>query len=76
MWQEIDGNLVKEFKFSNFKMALEFVNKIGVLAEKEQHHPDIELGWGRVKVSLTTHEQNGITIKDRKIAELIDKINL
>ncbi len=75
MWQEINHQLIKEFKFTDFKSALDFVNKIGALAEKERHHPEIELGWGRVKVSLTTHEKNDVTTKDRELAKLIDKIN-
>lgn len=74
MWQEQDKIISKEFKFEDFKLALEFVNKVGVLAEKANHHPDIELGWGRVKISLTTHSEGKVTDKDRKLAEEIDKL--
>lgn len=74
MWQEEKGSLVKEFKFENFKLALEFVNKVGRLAEDMNHHPDIELGWGRVKVILSTHSAGGITDKDRELSEEIDKL--
>lgn len=74
MWQEADNQLVKEFKFPDFKSALSFVNSIGGLAEAMNHHPDLELGWGRVKVSLTTHSEGKITDKDRQLADKIDQL--
>lgn len=74
MWQEENNSIYKEFKFSDFKSALEFVNKIGELAEEQNHHPDIELGWGRVKVTLSTHSEGGVTEKDKTLANFIDKI--
>ncbi len=63
---------MREFKFSDFKTALAFVNKVGAVAEQMNHHPDIELGWGRVKVSLTTHSKGNVTDKDRELAKKID----
>lgn len=74
MWQEKDGSLVREFKFPDFKSALAFVVKVGELAEVAGHHPDVKLGWGRVVICLTTHDEGGITQKDRQLAEEIDKI--
>lgn len=74
MWREENGVLVSEFTFDDFKSALEFVNKVGVLAEANNHHPDIELGWGRVKVLLFTHTKQAITKKDYQLAEEIDKL--
>ncbi len=74
MWQEENGSLVKEFKFPDFKSALKFVDKIGEIAESMNHHPDVELGWGRVKISLTTHSAGKITAKDKELAEKIDGI--
>lgn len=81
-WQEVDyyndgreqKALLKEFKFKNFQQALEFVNKIGELAENVGHHPNINLGWGYVSVWLTTHDAHGITEKDTELAEKIDKL--
>lgn len=75
MWNEENNSVYKEFKFSDFKTALEFVNKVGELAEKHNHHPDIELGWGRVKLTLSTHSEGKVTQKDSQLATLIDKIN-
>ncbi len=74
MWSEENGKLAKEFKFDDFKSALEFVNKVGAIAEKNNHHPDVELGWGRVKVLLFTHSEQKITEKDKDLAKEIDKI--
>ncbi len=76
MWKEEGNTLTQEFKFEDFKAALKFVNKIGELAEQLNHHPDIELGWGRVKVSLTTHSQGGVSDKDRELAEKIDNVQV
>ncbi len=74
MWQEQDNSLVREYSFPDFAAALAFVNAVGELAEREQHHPDIELGWGRVKIILTTHDKGGVTDKDRQLAKMIDTI--
>jgi 4a-hydroxytetrahydrobiopterin dehydratase len=74
MWREENDSLVKEFKFEDFKSALAFVNQVGVLAETMNHHPDIELGWGRVKITLSTHSVGKVTDKDQKLADEIDKL--
>jgi 4a-hydroxytetrahydrobiopterin dehydratase len=73
-WESTGNRLEKEFLFQDFATALEFVNKIGSLAEKENHHPDILLSYGKVKVVLWTHDAGGITEKDTKLAEMIDKL--
>ena len=74
-WEVIDGhNLRREFKFKNFAQALEFVNKIGEIAEAEQHHPDIHLTWGRVLVELFTHAIGGMSENDFIVAAKIDKL--
>lgn len=64
----------KEFHFKNFVDALAFVNKVGGIAEREGHHPDIELGWGKVKISLTTHSIGGLSINDFVLASKTDDI--
>jgi 4a-hydroxytetrahydrobiopterin dehydratase len=74
MWQEEDNSLIREFKFADFKTALLFVNKVGALAEKANHHPDIELGWGKVKVVLTSHDVGKVTERDRSLASEIDSL--
>lgn len=74
MWMEENNCLVKEFKFADFKTALAFVNQVGEIAEGMNHHPDVELGWGRVKLRLSTHSEHKITEKDHRLAAAIDQI--
>lgn len=73
-WEEVGGKLFKKFKFSNFVESLAFVNKVGELAEVENHHPDINFGWGFAEITLYTHSESAITDKDRKLAISIDKL--
>lgn len=72
---EDDGKKIeKKFKFRDFKEALAFVNNIGEIAEAEGHHPDIELGWGRVEVELSTHAIGGLSVNDFILAAKINKL--
>lgn len=71
-WSTVGKTLMRKWKFNNFAEALKFVNKVGALAEKENHHPDITFGYGYVKISLSTHDAKDITDKDRRLANLID----
>jgi 4a-hydroxytetrahydrobiopterin dehydratase len=74
-WQLVDGHhLLREFRFQNFKQALDFTNQIGAIAEIEGHHPDILLGWGKVVVTLWTHKINGLSENDFILAAKIDAI--
>jgi 4a-hydroxytetrahydrobiopterin dehydratase len=60
-----DGSeLRKDFKFADFSGALAFVNALGWIAERENHHPDLELGWGRCRVRFSTHDVGGISHND------------
>ncbi len=62
----------KEFKFKDFKEALAFTDKVGSIAEAEDHHPDIQLSWGKVVVELTTHAIKGLSENDFILAAKID----
>ncbi len=74
-WELVEGKkITHKYKFKNFKEALEFVNKVGAIAENEGHHPDIELGWGRVLVSLMTHKIGGLSRNDFIMASKIDDL--
>jgi 4a-hydroxytetrahydrobiopterin dehydratase len=71
----VDGNLLKKrVTFENFASALEFVNRVGALAEAANHHPDITFGWGYAEIALTTHDRGGITDVDIALAAKIDRI--
>jgi 4a-hydroxytetrahydrobiopterin dehydratase len=64
-WQLVDEHhLTKEYRFPNFVEALRFTNLVGELAENVGHHPDIELGWGRVQLIIWTHKIDGLTGSD------------
>jgi 4a-hydroxytetrahydrobiopterin dehydratase len=73
-WQLEDDRLTRKFTFKNFKTALEFVNKVGEVAENQKHHPDIAFGWGYANIVTTTHSKGGVTILDLKLAAEIQKI--
>ena len=66
--------IIKEFKFENFLLSLNFVNRIGDLAEREGHHPDIWFGWGYAKIKIFTHAINGLHESDFVLAAKIDKL--
>ena len=67
--------LIKDFKFKNFEESQNFVNKVGNIAEEENHHPDITFGWGYCKVKIFTHAIKGLAESDFILASKIDKIN-
>lgn len=73
-WSLDTDSISKIFSFGNFKMAMEFVNKIAELAEKHNHHPDILVSYNQVRLVLTTHYEKSLTKKDFDLAEEIDKI--
>jgi len=74
-WTLIENEIENEFKFKDFKEALEFINKVGVIAEEEGHHPDIYLhGWNKVKITLNTHAIKGLSENDFILAAKINKI--
>lgn len=68
------GALVRAFKFPDFSAALGFVVRVGLVAEKRDHHPDIELGWGKARVLWSTHDAGGITQLDLDLAEATSKL--
>ena len=64
-WQVVkEHHLEREFTFDDFAQALEFTNRVGMLAEQQGHHPDICMGWGYVKISIHTHKIDGLTESD------------
>jgi 4a-hydroxytetrahydrobiopterin dehydratase len=67
-WNEVDGALEREFRFSDFAEALAFVNRVAALAERENHHPDIAMHWNKVTLRWWTHTANAITDRDREMA--------
>ncbi|GIT72566.1 MAG: putative pterin-4-alpha-carbinolamine dehydratase [Pseudomonadota bacterium] len=73
-WKIIkEHHLEKEYSFKNFKEALDFTVRVGELAENQDHHPDIFLAWGKVKLTIWTHKIDGLTESDFIFAAKADK---
>jgi 4a-hydroxytetrahydrobiopterin dehydratase len=72
-WEVVDEHhLTREFRFKNFREALDFVNRVGELAEEQAHHPDIDFGWGRATVKIFTHKIDGLTESDFILAAKVE----
>jgi 4a-hydroxytetrahydrobiopterin dehydratase len=72
-WMQDGNQITKLFQFKDFLEALAFVNKAGAEAEKMNHHPDIFIhSWNKVKITISTHSEGGITKKDFQLAEKIE----
>ena len=75
-WNVIEEHhITKAFKFPNFREALQFVNRVGDVAEEQGHHPDIFLAWGKVEITIWTHKINGLTESDFILAAKIDQLH-
>jgi len=74
-WLQEGNQITKQFQFKDFVEALAFVNKVGAEAEKMDHHPDIFIhSWNKVKITISTHSEGGITHKDFQLAEKIERL--
>ncbi|HYQ95392.1 MAG TPA: 4a-hydroxytetrahydrobiopterin dehydratase [Candidatus Eisenbacteria bacterium] len=73
-WSVKDGAITKTFKHDSFAEAIVFVNAVAHLAELANHHPDIDIRYTNVTVSLVTHDQGGITDKDVNLAREIEEV--
>jgi 4a-hydroxytetrahydrobiopterin dehydratase len=74
-WRVVEGHhITRAFAFPDFRQALNFVNKVGELAEQQGHHPDILLSWGKAEVTSWTHKINGLTESDFILAAKIDEL--
>jgi 4a-hydroxytetrahydrobiopterin dehydratase len=72
-WHIVDSHhLEKSFRFKNFRRALDFTNSVGMIAEREGHHPDIHLSWGKVTLIIWTHVAGGLTENDFVLAAKAD----
>ncbi len=76
-WIHEDNSLVKNFNFGDFKQAFSFMTEVALYAETMDHHPAWHNVYNKVKITLNTHEAgNIVTEKDRRLAEIIDKVYL
>jgi 4a-hydroxytetrahydrobiopterin dehydratase len=73
-WTLREGAIEREFSLSDFRGAIEFVNRVAALAEEEDHHPDIFVFYNRVRLVLSTHKAGGLSRKDFLLAVRIDNM--
>jgi 4a-hydroxytetrahydrobiopterin dehydratase len=75
-WSAAEGaSIARDFKFPNFRAAMAFVNLVADAAEQQNHHPDILIhGWNKVRLTLSTHSEGGVTDADFQLAGRIDRL--
>lgn len=74
-WRREGEEIVRDFKFENFKQAMAFVNRVAAEAEAMDHHPDILIhGWNNVRLRVMTHDKGGLTAKDFDLAARIEPL--
>lgn len=71
-WKKQSAAIARTFQFQDFAGAMEFVNKVAQAAEEANHHPDIDIRWNKVTLTLATHSEGGLTQKDFDLAKRID----
>jgi 4a-hydroxytetrahydrobiopterin dehydratase len=73
-WKQDGKEIRREVELKDFVRAMGFVNSVALLAEKADHHPDIDIRWNKVKLVLSTHSEGGLTDKDFKLAKQINSL--
>ena len=73
-WEVEKKTLIRSFEFDEFMDGIDFVNGVAEIAEEANHHPDIDIRWGKVDVYLTTHSAGGLTESDFEVAKRIDTL--
>ena len=71
-WTQEGSQIVRQYKFKNFVESMGFVTKVAMLAERVDHHPDILIEYSKVKITLSTHSEGGLTEKDFNLASQIE----
>jgi 4a-hydroxytetrahydrobiopterin dehydratase len=75
MWNETNGALHAELTFADFAEAFSFMTRVGLIAQEQQHHPDMAISWNKVTITITTHDAgNTVTDKDRTLADAIEAL--
>jgi 4a-hydroxytetrahydrobiopterin dehydratase len=72
-WRLENGSLVRDLEFADFVAAMKYVNEIAAIAEHANHHPDIDIRYNKVRLSLVTHDVGGITANDTTMAKKLDE---
>lgn len=72
-WEREGAEIVKVFEFDDFTAAIRFVNEVAKLADRYDHHPDIDIRWNKVRLGLSTHSEGGLTARDFDVAGEIEQ---
>ena len=73
-YDEASKSIQKEFAFKSYLKTISFVNTVAWFANRDNHHPDLEVSFGRCLVKLTTHDEGGVSLKDFALAKVIDTL--
>ncbi|MEX2238878.1 MAG: 4a-hydroxytetrahydrobiopterin dehydratase [Dehalococcoidia bacterium] len=73
-WEGDENGIKRSYKFADFVEAMGFVNRVALIAEKADHHPDIEISYNRVNLALVTHSEGGVTKNDIEMAAKINAL--
>ncbi len=74
-WRQEEKSIIRDVELKNFRGAIEFVNQVGEVAEEMDHHPDILIhGWNKVRITVTTHSEGGLTDNDFKLASQVEQL--
>jgi 4a-hydroxytetrahydrobiopterin dehydratase len=73
-WMRKDTEITRTVTLADFAAAMKFVNQVAEIAEKANHHPDIDIRWNKVRLNLSTHSKGGLTANDFALAEQIDRL--
>jgi 4a-hydroxytetrahydrobiopterin dehydratase len=71
-WSRSGDSITRTFELDDFNAAMGFVTRVALEAEKSDHHPDIDIRWNQVTLTLSTHSEGGLTVKDLKLADTAD----
>jgi len=74
-WEHDKKSIERTFEFDDFTQAIDFVNGVAEIAEEEEHHPDIDIRYNKVRLELSTHSKGGLTEMDFELAERIDTLS-
>jgi 4a-hydroxytetrahydrobiopterin dehydratase len=74
-WERDDKEITKTFEFEDFNESLGFVTRVGLKAERMFHHPDFDIRWNKVTLTLSTHSEGGLTEMDTELADFCDSID-
>lgn len=73
-WERAGGEITRTYQFTDFSQSMGFVTRVALEAEKANHHPDIDIRWNKVKLTLSTHSEGGLTVKDLDLADICDRL--